>query len=346
MKNRSVKLSVALLAGLLVGLVGVGSASAQTSTNEASTSEKSTNKLDLVDHSACEYPAGFPTLPEVEWRHSRSELIAKMGDPRHFARDAVTSTGTLVSLHAKFTHGKTSKDIEDEKVRVLVQSCDGWTAAGGALTDDDGWISVDFTSPKEPGIYRVLFQLEPSGNYVTSRLWVVPKGTKVAVFDIDGTLTTGDDEVFRDVADEVVDDGDYEAEAYPGGRELVQYYANQGYLVMYLTGRPYWLKENTKAWLAARGLADGTLRLTPTHSDFLPSESGVGEFKRAELEAVANSGLILDVAHGNATTDISAYLGAGIAKDRVWIIGKHAGSEGTHAVEESWTSLLERLRTQ
>jgi hypothetical protein len=327
--SKLVTTSVALLAVLLVA---PPSASAQ--------------KLDIKDHSACEYPQGFPELGDAEWRHTRSKLIAKVADPRHFARDAISSAGTQANLQAKFSYGKASKDIEDEKVRVLVQSCEGWTSAGGALTDDDGWISVGFGSPKEPGVYRVFFQLEADGSYITSKLWVVPKGTKVAVFDIDGTLTTGDSEVFHDVADEIVNDGDYEANAYPGGRAIVDYYADQGYLIMYLTGRPYWLKDNTKAWLADQGLAEGALRLTPTHSDFLPSDSGVGEFKQAELDAVDSAGLLLEVAHGNATTDISAYLGAGLAKERVWIIGKHAGTEGTQSVEKDWVGLLETLRKQ
>jgi phosphatidate phosphatase PAH1 len=329
---------------MIVVMVGAASASGQQS--EQQSEQRPAQKLELQDHSACEYPPGFPSLAESEWRHSRSELLAKVASPRHFARDAVTSVGTQVSLQAKFSYGKTSKDIEDEKVRVLMYSCEGWTSVGDAITDDDGWISVDYPAPAEPGIYGVMFQLEGDGSYVNSRLWAVPEGTKVAVFDIDGTLTTGDDEVFREVTDKIVDDGDYQAEAYPGGAALSEYYAEQGYLLLYVTGRPYWLKNITKAWLADHKLADGALRLTPTHSDFLPSESGVGEFKLAELEALGRGGLLLDIAHGNATTDISAYLGAGLPKERVWIIGKHAGGEGTQSVDNDWAQLLEELRAQ
>ena len=47
---------------------------------------------------------------------------------------------------------------------------------------------------------------------------------------------------------------------------------------------------------------------------------------------------MIDFAYGNATTDIYAYLNAGIAADVTWIIGDHAGEMGTHAVTGAWTA--------
>lgn len=323
------KLPLSLIT-LLIGLLLAAPASAQ--------------KLKLKDHSACEYPEGFPKLPEPEWRHSRSKLIAEVGDPVHFARDAVTTPRGSVKLQAKFSYGDASKDLEDEKVRVLMHTCTGWTKLGEGLTDDDGWVEIDAAKVAKPGIYRLLFQQVSDGTYATSRLWVVPKGTKVAVFDIDGTLTTGDEEVFKEVADDVVDDGDHVPEAYPGGKELSAWYAKRGYLLVYLTGRPYWLSPHSRTWLADQGMPPGVLRLTTTHSDSWPSDDGVGQFKLAELKALQSAGLDIDVAHGNATTDISAYIGAGLAKERIWIIGPNAGSEGTQAVDGDWSRVLDGLR--
>ncbi len=310
------------------------------------TSSASAQKLGLEDHSACDYPAGFPELPESEWRHTRSKLIAKVGDPFHFARDAVTVAKTNVKLQAKFTYGDASKDLEDETVRVLLQTCKGWKKLGEGLTDDDGWVKIDTIKPIDPGIYRLVFQQVADGTYVTSRLWVVPQGTKVAVFDIDGTLTTGDEEAWREVADDIAGDGEYVPEAYPGGKELTQFLARRGYLVLYLTGRPYLLGHPSRQWLIDQGMADGPLRLTTTNSDVWPSDSAVGQYKLEELEDLKADGLKVEVAHGNATTDITAYVGAGIPKERIWIIGKHAGSEGTRAVDKDWQTLLEALQEE
>lgn len=297
--------------------------------------------LELEDHSACAYPDGFPTLPDAEWRHTRSAIIADVGDPWHFARDAVAVAGSGTKLQAKFSYGDISKDIEDEKVRVLLQTCDGWQKLGEAVTDGDGWMELDYSEALAAGIYRILFQQVADGTYVTSKLWVVPKGTKVAVFDIDGTLTTGDEEIFKEVADDIVDDGGHVPEAYPGGKALSEFYAERGYLLVYLTGRPYWLSQHSRAWLDGEGMAPGVLRLTTTHGDSWPSDSAVGEFKLAELKLLQAAGLSIDVAHGNATTDISAYIGAGVPHEQIWIIGPHAGEQGTQKVVDGWDELLE-----
>ena len=60
----------------------------------------------------------------------------------------------------------------------------------------------------------------------------------------------------------------------------------------------------------------------------------VREIQR-QLEA---DGVTIDLAYGNATTDIHGYKGAGIAAGQQWIIGPNAGAEGTHAVSSSWAA--------
>ena len=49
-----------------------------------------------------------------------------------------------------------------------------------------------------------------------------------------------------------------------------------------------------------------------------------------------SAGLIVDAAYGNASTDLTAYLGAGLPADALWIIGPHGGEQGTHAVAGDW----------
>lgn len=326
--------TVRTLCLLLVGVMCLCSASA------------AAQPLDLEDHTACAYPEGFPKLPGVEWRHKRSAIIANLGEPWHFARDAVSVGKSGVTLQAKFSYGDISKDTEDETVRVLLQTCDGWQKLGEAITDDDGWVVLNHTEALEPGIYRVLFQQVADGTYTTSKLWVVPKGTKVAVFDIDGTLTTGDEEIFREVIDDIVDDGEHVPVAYPGGEALSKFYNARGYLLVYLTGRPYWLTRHSRDWLVDQGMAHGVLRLTTTNSDSWPTDAAVGKFKLAELQGLQSLGLEIDVAHGNAPTDISAYIGAGVPKEQIWIIGPHAGERGTQKVEKGWDGTLETLKSR
>lgn len=301
--------------------------------------------LGIKDHTVCSTFDERPALATEEWRHDRSEFIADLGSPRHFSRDVVTTPGAEAVVEAKFTYGPVTKDIEDEKVRILLQTCDGWRVLGEELTDDDGWVLVRMQDVPGPGIYRIRFEQVANRTFTTSKLWVVPEGTKVAVFDIDATLTTSDTEAAREVADDVLAGGDYDPRAYPGGAELTHFYLRRGYLPVYLTGRPYWFDRPSRVWLGNQSMAPGVLRLTTGHSQSWPSDAAVGAFKEAELRALEAAGLDLEVAHGNATTDISAYLGAGLEPDKVWIISDHAGARGTQAVEGGWKDLVRELRT-
>ena len=80
----------------------------------------------------------------------------------------------------------------------------------------------------------------------------------------------------------------------------------------------------------------GPLRVADSNTDILPTEASVGAYKLASLNALLAAGMVIDFAYGNATTDIFAYLGAGIPADRIWIIGPHAGEQGTHAIAGDW----------
>nr|MBA2320394.1 hypothetical protein [Deltaproteobacteria bacterium] len=56
--------------------------------------------------------------------------------------------------------------------------------------------------------------------------------TSAVLFDIDGTLTTGDGELIEDLL------GDGAPHMRPGASAVAQRWANLGYLVVYITGRP------------------------------------------------------------------------------------------------------------
>jgi hypothetical protein len=92
--------------------------------------------------------------------------------------------------------------------------------------------------------------------------------------------------------------------------------------------------KDTRGWLDLLAFAPGALVLAPTNGDAVPSNSGVGDFKLRELQALEAEGFTLDWAYGNATTDIYAYLGAGLAATNVWIVGPYAGDSGTNAASD------------
>ena len=81
----------------------------------------------------------------------------------------------------------------------------------------------------------------------------------------------------------------------------------------------------------SRGFAAGPVHLADSNADILPIDASVGAYKERWIEELEDYGYTVDVAYGNATTDIHAYTDAGIAHARQWIIGPNAGAEGTHA---------------
>ncbi len=280
------------------------------------------------------------------FEHKRSHLVAA-ATPNHSVQDFFAAPGTLVTLSAKLAYGDIGKDLEDEAVEIMLDDCSALAVRGTAKTDDDGLATLEITAPELPGAYELRFRVIGDGSDALSTLHVLPPGTELVVFDIDGTLTTDDAEVTRHVLDEHfghIRDGNYVAAAYAHGAELAQLWSSRGFIVVYLTGRPYWLVEHTRAWLRDGGYPEGLVRTTLRQRDVVPNVAGVGEFKASFLKSLTAAGHHLVAAHGNATTDVWAYAQAGVPANVTYIIGPHAGAEGTIAVRDDWSSVVEVAR--
>lgn len=273
----------------------------------------------------------FDPLPDESWRHTRSSLVA-VASPRHAAADVFAHPQTTPYVGAKLAYGTFSKDLEDEDVLAFLDTCNGWRALGRGTTDDDGRVRVRL--PALPvGIYEVRFQVAGDQSTTSAFAYILPPGTRIAVTDVDATLTTSDLELAHSMLD-----GSHVPEVVTDAVELIRAHVDLGHVVMYMTGRPYWQSVPTRAWLALRGFPTGAVRLADSNAAMLPTESSVGDFKRAKLRELLDLGYVLDVAYGNATTDVSAYLDSGIAPSSVWIRGDHGGERGTNAVPDTWSA--------
>ena len=254
-------------------------------------------------------------------------------------QDVIATPGSPVILRGKFAYGDVSKDLEGERIRAYLDDCAGWRPLGEATTDADGRIVLQVSEPLPAGVYDVRLEVLGDASLAPGRVWVLPRGTHLAVTDIDGTLTTSDEELVRDVFTDLFDPiytGADVPAARPAAADLTRAHADRSRVVIYLTGRPYWLTEKTRAWLSDGGFALGALHTTDSNAEAIPTETAVGAYKRAFLQGLSAQGLVLDEAYGNATTDVTAYEGAAIAPESTWIIGPHGGEGGTRAVSSSW----------
>jgi hypothetical protein len=282
----------------------------------------------------------FTPAPVQGWRHPvTSPLTVALGPAGHSMQDVLATPGGGATIQGKFAYGAVSKDLEDEAVRVVLDACHGWISLGDVLTDADGRIALPVPATLGAGIYDVRLQVLGDGSVAAGRLWLLPAGTHLAVTDIDGTLTTSDEELVRDVITDLfqpIFSGQDVPSAWPGAAALSGALTGRGLVLVYLTGRPYWLTAKTRQWLADGGFAAGPLHLAGSNAEAIPSEGGVGAFKRAWLQGLLAQGFVIDEAYGNATTDVSAYAGAGIPAAATWIIGPNGGADGTVAVVGSW----------
>ena len=279
--------------------------------------------------------ANYPAPAKSSWRHTtKSPFATAAGAPQHRIRDVIALPGAAAQLRGRFTYGTIDKDLEDESVELYLQTCPGWQLVATKITDGDGVILFDLPTHLAPGDYRVRMVVRGDLSSADGTFAVWPKGVQVVISDVDGTLTTSDWELFKDV---VAHRG---ATMYANGDEAIRSWATKGYRVIYLTGRPQIYNRYTRHWLNTHNLPAGVVRLTDDARNVVPSEQGVQAFKAAVLkDLVTTFGATIRAGHGNAITDIGAYQAAGIANADLYIIGPHGGKMGSTAVV-SYTALL------
>lgn len=288
----------------------------------------------------------FGKPPASSFKHKRSKAMAKLGRVAHSAQDIIVKPNDVVTIPGKFAYGRVSKDLEDETVVIFLDTCENYEPLGTTVTDDDGrtGFSVDPDRvPSNPGIYKITQAVRGDASLVESRLTLAPEGTRIVVFDVDGTLTIGDDELVDEMKSEYLSglySGKRPPKAYPNAAALTKAWADKGYLIVYMTGRPYWLAQLTRAWLDTQNCAPGHLHTTDRSRDALPMQGGVGEFKLAYLKKLIDAGYKIDYVYGNTESDIFAYEGAGIPLERTHIIGEHGGKSGTKGLSGGYSEHL------
>ncbi|MBN2799168.1 MAG: hypothetical protein JXX28_08465 [Deltaproteobacteria bacterium] len=282
------------------------------------------------------YDAPLPPVGEPEgWEHLVNDLIT-LAAPEHSSQDTLSTDAAPSWIHGKFAYGLVNKDLQGERVEFWIDDCSGaYARLGEAETDSDGKaeLQVPEGALPIPGSFAVLMRVVGDQSEVRSTLSIYPVGTELIVTDVDGTLTTSDGELFSELFD-----GSYVPESRDHALELMALRAAQGYPLVYLTGRPYWLDRITRGWLVDEGYPVGTLHLAPTNGDVLPQDDGVGAYKAEWLRSLLDQGFVLSGAYGNASTDIYGYENAPVSKDRTWIAGELGGEGGTVAVGEDWVA--------
>jgi len=245
-----------------------------------------------------------------------------LGEARHSIEEPVVQPGEAFSMRARFRYGLVSKDLEHESVEAYVrlEECGEWVLLAETVTDDKGMIDIEVDPGMfpGPGAYDVELVVLGDLSRAVGRIEIIEAGQPMVVFDIDGTLTLSNGELRGALLH-----GD-DPDLYEASPEVAWRYAEEGYFVVYLSGRPHLLQDMSRRWLDAHGYPQGPV----ITSDHLFEVTGplVEVHKLEKLDDLMDrAGATLDYAYGNATTDICSYARAGLDPAYTYIVGEHAG---------------------
>jgi hypothetical protein len=281
---------------------------------------------------ACD--ARLPPLgPRRPFKHKRSSLVA-VAEPRHRGRDLFLRPGSPQWVIAKFAYGPSDKDLEDEEIDVyLLRGCGAvWENLGTYRTSDEkrphptvegiedrgGRVYLDLAKvatggvpprPLDVGRHRVRLVVAGDGTGTDLFLEVLPSGARVAVTDVDGTLTESEAAVLAEFVNGKV------TPVHPGAAETMRALASSGHYLFYLTARPEWLVEMTRVWLSQQGFPPGILHTTVGLTGAMGAPAT--DFKSTELAWLkASVGIVPSFGFGNKPTDVATYIAAGIPAAR------------------------------
>lgn len=119
-------------------------------------------------------------------------------------------------------------------------SSDSYRFLDSVRTDSKGMLRYE--CPQEmyqtPGHYAVRAVVAEDNTIGHGSVFMLEKGTRTVVFDLDGTVNVGDEQmVGQMVYDFVGQARAFDAKSSPNGLSMCRYWAAMGYLPVYLTGR-------------------------------------------------------------------------------------------------------------
>jgi hypothetical protein len=220
------------------------------------------------------------------------------GPPRHTADDALVVDHEEVSVEGRFASAG---------VRVCAYTkTDGirWVLRGEGQSSAGGWVSVVLAPIAAPGDYPVRLEMPQDGTGAEATIFVRARGTHLAVFDVDGTLTRS--EVWPAFLQ------GHLAEPRPFAVDLAETLRERGCLIVYLSARTHEMTDATRMWRDHWGFPRGVVHLSS--SPFGLTGPRAAAFKLAFLEAAREGPhgprFIVDFAFGNRPSDLAAYSAA------------------------------------
>ncbi|WP_293255365.1 hypothetical protein [Nannocystis sp.] len=238
-------------------------------------------------------------------------------------RDMFYVEGQPQWVLAKFTKWgfPIDKDVVGSTVHIFLdRDCAGaWEELGTTVTTDDGEHAivegvedsggrVYFQIPADkllgPGRHRVHMVDEDEWETATAIIDIVPKGAPFFVSDVDGTLTTSENEEAWDFLLDNLPD------ANPFSAQALGILASKGYRPMYITARPEWLDRRTREFVTMHNFPQGIIHTTTIYEGATGAPAAA--YKTGEFAQLKAKGLVPTFVFGNRDSDALAFDNAGV----------------------------------
>ncbi len=250
-----------------------------------------------------------PAVKPVGFRHKRSKLIAKHGSPNHRGIDLIAYEDDKVQfIEGKLAYGKLDKDVDKEDAELFACIDNTWKSLGIHTTDDDGRLALTLEGPARlpPGMRDMYIAAVGDGSGAYFVGYVAPRGTKIVVTDVDGTISWSENSIIKQVISR-----DHDIKHRPSAPQAL---SSLPYPVVYTTARGDAFIGITRRWLESHGFPRGMLRLSKGLFA-KPGESAI-TYKTKTLKAIT---VPIAAGIGNRKSDITAYTNVGLTGKQIFI---------------------------
>jgi membrane-associated phosphatidylinositol transfer protein len=227
----------------------------------------------------------------------------------HRANDVIVLEKKEQILNAKFAYGSLDFALSGEKVDIYIKSVAStyeWKLYGSQTTDSNGKLRYKLAQSEclPEGMYQICMLVRCDHTFVEFYMRVVPNNTKVVVFSIDGSFAANISFTGTD------------PKVHAASVDVVRYWQERDYLLIYITARPDIQHYKVTNWLAQHNFPLGMVYF----SDGLSRDPM--RQKTETLKAIVKSNnLIIHAAYGSVK-DIIIYSSLDVPSNRIFIIGK------------------------
>ncbi|KAK2818639.1 hypothetical protein Q5P01_024200 [Channa striata] len=251
-----------------------------------------------------------PSKPREKWLRKRTHVKIRNVTANHRVNDAVFTEDGVQTVTGRFMYGPLDMvTLTGEKIdiHIMTQPPSGeWVYFDTQLTNSSGRVSYVIPDNKRLGIgvYPVKMVVRGDHTFADSYLTIVPWGTEFVVFSIDGSFAASVSIMGSD------------PKVRAGAVDVVRYWQDLGYMIVYVTGRPDMQKQRVVAWLSQHNFPHGVV----SFCDGLVHDPL--RHKANFLKSLISEAHMRIFAAYGSTKDISVYTSIGLPPSHIYIVGR------------------------